>query len=1041
MFKRWTIFMTVIILAAGWADTFGQDYDNEISTMFIRGTVDFPEGKTTANIGEIGFKPSEIKDVIIQYSGETMTVAFPDYKREDSILVSPRDPSLKVKLMELDLVYGIYLSDSTQRDSLNLRLEQFDEVLFSQNNGTAEPDVNDPDYYRQWGLYQPSNYDIDAPEAWELETGSSDMSICIFDNGVKTNHEDLSPKVSGDGYIPEYGSHGTHVAGIAAAVTNNSMGIAGTNWNAYIYSRNYERLHGHDYEYVRAIIDILTHPSIRVINNSWRWPEGDNVLIHKAFACVYGLGVAPVASRGNDGDTRPNYPATFGDWMISVGAMTHNGERAFYSNYGLEVDFVAPGGSDDGTNEHDIYSTVGYDPHYDYKNGTSMAAPFVTGIIALIDDYLPMSLVANEYEELLQISALDIDDAGYDDRTGWGLVKARAALDSIRLNSYQRGILSQGTPYEYQSFPEETMTCYGWFGLPADGDYRVVRKEIRSDVNYEDDGLPRFCSVHVWGSPLSTAGLLYEGANNYHIPFCEVVPGSETLDGCILRTYVYDVRSMDYSVNYGELPPDVQYGRRLCYSVLFKVGATPPQNLEMTASPNQHPLVSWLPSSSENITSYYIYRKIEDIDVDFVRIAEVPVAAQEYEDLEYGLCPPSLSRLSNGGDIPLPLFVRKNAHYTVTAYDGCRESVMPFAVTTEICFLLPCEYVVGDVNGSDNFDGNDVTYSTAYFQGGPPPPYECECTPGNTWHVAGDVNASCVFNGMDVVYMVNYLKGGPALIPCPDCPPGGFQLLSDGNILGSPETITSEMNSTVLVEVSRRDSSHTEIIADIYLVSDDSVAFINIPLQWQSENIVGIDFQPSRAISGWEGVYTAFENNQLLFLAWNDLGRDQNGNEDPIFSNGRQIYLGQFTFSVSDTSDFRDFSLNQFDDQRIGSMMLGHPNGVTFSLPNFRFRFRDHIFGFKETDEQLPLDYSLMQNYPNPFNAQTIIEYNLPQATDVSVEIFDITGRRIDIMSVGQQSAGSHSIAWDASRQPAGIYFYKIQAGDFSEIKKCILLK
>jgi hypothetical protein len=82
-----------------------------------------------------------------------------------------------------------------------------------------------------------------------------------------------------------------------------------------------------------------------------------------------------------------------------------------------------------------------------------------------------------------------------------------------------------------------------------------------------------------------------------------------------------------------------------------------------------------------------------------------------------------------------------------------------------------CSYVVGDANGNEAFNGLDVTYSVAYFKGGPPPPFECECTPGNTWYVAGDVNGSCSYNGLDVTYMVAYFKGGPLPRPCPDCPP------------------------------------------------------------------------------------------------------------------------------------------------------------------------------------------------------------------------------------------------------------------------------
>jgi hypothetical protein len=81
-----------------------------------------------------------------------------------------------------------------------------------------------------------------------------------------------------------------------------------------------------------------------------------------------------------------------------------------------------------------------------------------------------------------------------------------------------------------------------------------------------------------------------------------------------------------------------------------------------------------------------------------------------------------------------------------------------------------CDYVVGDANGNGSLNGLDVTYSVAYFKGGPPPPFECDCPPHGSWYVAGDVNQSCSFNGLDVTYMVAYFKGGPAPNPCPDCP-------------------------------------------------------------------------------------------------------------------------------------------------------------------------------------------------------------------------------------------------------------------------------
>jgi len=82
-----------------------------------------------------------------------------------------------------------------------------------------------------------------------------------------------------------------------------------------------------------------------------------------------------------------------------------------------------------------------------------------------------------------------------------------------------------------------------------------------------------------------------------------------------------------------------------------------------------------------------------------------------------------------------------------------------------------CDYVVGDVNGSDNYNGLDITYGVAFFKGGQVPTYECECGLTGSWYVAGDVNGSCNYNGLDITYGVAYFKGGAAPVPCPSCPP------------------------------------------------------------------------------------------------------------------------------------------------------------------------------------------------------------------------------------------------------------------------------
>jgi hypothetical protein len=112
-------------------------------------------------------------------------------------------------------------------------------------------------------------------------------------------------------------------------------------------------------------------------------------------------------------------------------------------------------------------------------------------------------------------------------------------------------------------------------------------------------------------------------------------------------------------------------------------------------------------------------------------------------------------------------------HWKVIAFNGHGPTRSCDAAFTFVVKEPPtgCIYIVGDINGSNTFNGLDVTYGVGYFKGGSPPSYSCECTTGHSWFVAGDVNGSCSFNGLDVTYGVAYFKGGPTPTPCPSCPP------------------------------------------------------------------------------------------------------------------------------------------------------------------------------------------------------------------------------------------------------------------------------
>jgi len=89
----------------------------------------------------------------------------------------------------------------------------------------------------------------------------------------------------------------------------------------------------------------------------------------------------------------------------------------------------------------------------------------------------------------------------------------------------------------------------------------------------------------------------------------------------------------------------------------------------------------------------------------------------------------------------------------------------------------------------------------------------------------------------------------------------------------------------------------------------------------------------------------------------------------------------------------------------------------------------------------MPNEFTLSQNYPNPFNPATVINYQIPEAGNVKLSIYDDLGREVNVLVNGVQNAGAHKIEWDASAFPSGVYFYRIDAGAFVSTKKMILIK
>ncbi|WP_067724775.1 S8 family peptidase [Oceanobacillus damuensis] len=237
---------------------------------------------------------------------------------------------------------------------------------------------NDPYFspYYQYGLFTTDTY-----LAWDLTRGDSEQEIAILDTGVDYNHEDLNDKtvigynfVNNDYHPIDRNGHGTHVAGIAAAETNNGMGIAGTAPETSILA-----VQVLDYSGSGTLDDVAdgiifaADNGAEVINLSLGC-DCNSQTMEDAVDYAWDKGSVLVAASGNDGVSTTFEPASYEN-VIAVGAVDRNNNIAGFSNYGTWVDVMAPG--------VDIASTyIHYG--YVYMSGTSMASPNVAGLAGLL---------------------------------------------------------------------------------------------------------------------------------------------------------------------------------------------------------------------------------------------------------------------------------------------------------------------------------------------------------------------------------------------------------------------------------------------------------------------------------------------------------------------------------------------------------------------------------------------------------------------------------------------------------------------------------
>ena len=308
-------------------------------------------------------------------------------------------------------------------DQVKEALSRNKHVKFVENNYladvTAVPD--DPSYPTQWHLPK-----ISAPAGWDISTGAASSIIAIIDSGIDPAHPDLASKLlsgynflNGSSDTHDVQGHGTKVAGTAAAIGNNSIGIAGVAWSSSILPLVVVTSTGSaSYSNIANAITYAADRGVRVISISIAGTSSSTTL-ENAVSYAWSRGALVFAGTGNSGTTVLSYPAACSK-AIAVSATDSNDNRSSFSNYGTWITLAAPGSG--------IYTTTN-GGGYASVSGTSFSTPMAAGVAGLILAANP-TLTNQQVKDIMIQNVDDMGALGFDQYFGYGRINVAKSLQA-----------------------------------------------------------------------------------------------------------------------------------------------------------------------------------------------------------------------------------------------------------------------------------------------------------------------------------------------------------------------------------------------------------------------------------------------------------------------------------------------------------------------------------------------------------------------------------------------------------------------------------
>ncbi len=826
---------------------------------------------------------------------------------------------------------------------------------------------NDPRYGEQWWMRV-----IKAPQAWDVTKGDTSIVIGIVDTGVDWNHSDLAANIwtnwgeipnngiddDNNGYIDDvhgwdFGGlagtpdndphedepdHGTHVAGIASAVTDNGIGIASIGFKCKIMpvktSRNdFRDNYGNPFiVYGYQGIIYAVENGAKVINISWgsySYSNAEKEVIDYAVA----HGVLVVGAAGNETNPESIYPGAY-KGALSVGAVGSQDKIAYFSNYGKRVDVFAPGVS--------ILSTWQHDSYTDALSGTSMAAPFVAGLAGLVFSQFP-NYSPQQVAQQIRVTADDIyskNDVSYSYLLGHGRINAYAAVSTDSAKAVR---------IEKTDFVDES----NGNGVLEPNEKVGIKIKFKNILN-------------------ATSSLKIKLVSKSE---CAQVQNGDLDVGSIGEGEEFDNYSQEF---------------------LIKLSSNVPQNYEVPLllkySDNGYDDFEWV---SVLVNPTYMTQSVNNITLTFT--SKGTLGYNDYPNNSQG----------DG-------FEYKDSQNLLF------EGALMYGTSSTML-----DDAARDVSG--NRQDNDFTMVKPFTLN----------SPGSL----ADVQGQTIFNDFNATGTSLKIKTTMNTFSFADKDKSNFIIVQYIFENSTAEDITN-FRCGLFMDWDIDGNTYDDNVVDFdtqggfgYAYSSSKKmtdAYLGCALI--SKGTYNFYAIQNDGKDGGINVYDGFSDSEKWLTLSNGTTKSKAGPQDISYVAGAGPYTIHANHSI--TVAFAIAGAESVDSLRIAVEAAKAIYDSTLTEVK------------NEGGKGMPHKFALLQNYPNPFggavsagNPSTVIKYQLAKPSPVKLSVYDILGRKVRTLFSGFQTSGYHSVNFNSLNLSSGVYFYKLKAGNFTAIKKMILLR